>query len=417
MRIAFLTTEFITESSFSGGLANYLDQVGRALVRKGHQVDIFVVSDKNEQFDHEGVTVFRVKSTLHKHYLAKRLRQTLRVLLGTLALRRAVLRRHRACPIDIVQAANYLGTGYALAKTKEIPVVTRLSSFAPMLRTANGKSAYLDEWIAEHIELISLRESQGLYAPSSMLGKLVRQYEPLEVVHLPPPFARIDVEVDESLFFEVTRGHPYLLFFGTLSRLKGIDFISRNLERILDENPGFHFVFVGRFGNEEALQRCAGRHGSRVHRVDAVRKHKLLPFVRAARAVVIPSCIDNLPNTCLESMAEGRAVLTTATSGFAGVIEDGRNGYLCDFGDDERLCSQIRRIVSLGEEELKVVGNQARRTVQSLFDVEKNSSQLVRYYEKVLETAWEKSRIEYGRGKRVLSSPKAQRAVLQAPQP
>jgi len=132
VRIAFLTTEFITESYFSGGLANYLDRVGRALVRQGHRVDIFVVSDRNEQFDHEGVTVFRVKSTLHTHYLAKKLRLTLRVLLGSFALRRAVLRRHRACPIDIVQARNYRGTGYALAKTKEIPVVTRLSSFAPL---------------------------------------------------------------------------------------------------------------------------------------------------------------------------------------------------------------------------------------------------------------------------------------------
>jgi glycosyltransferase involved in cell wall biosynthesis len=284
-----------------------------------------------------------------------------------------------------------------------------------MLRTANGKSAYLDEWIAEHIELISLRESQGLYAPSSMLGKLVRQYEPLEVDHVPPPFARINLEVDESLFLEVTRGHPYLLFFGTLSRLKGIDFISHNLERILDENPGIHFVFVGRFGNQEALRRSAGRHSNRVHRVDAVRKHQLLPFVRAARAVVIPSCIDNLPNTCLESMAEGRAVLTTSTSGFVGVIEDGRNGYLCDFGDDERFCSQIRRILSLGEEELKVVGNRARRTVESLFDAEENTSQLVRYYEEILEATREKSRLEYGRGKWVLSSAKTNRAVLQAP--
>jgi hypothetical protein len=61
MRIAFLTTEFITEAYFSGGLANYLHRVSRSLAAYGHDVHVVTYSDRNGLFvTPEGVSVHRV---------------------------------------------------------------------------------------------------------------------------------------------------------------------------------------------------------------------------------------------------------------------------------------------------------------------------------------------------------------------
>ena len=38
MRIAFITPEFVTNEYFSGGLANYVHRVTRALAEMGHEV-------------------------------------------------------------------------------------------------------------------------------------------------------------------------------------------------------------------------------------------------------------------------------------------------------------------------------------------------------------------------------------------
>lgn len=56
MRIGFLTTEFVTESCFSGGLAHYLYRVSRALVLRGHEVHVITLSEGTAaEFEHDGI--------------------------------------------------------------------------------------------------------------------------------------------------------------------------------------------------------------------------------------------------------------------------------------------------------------------------------------------------------------------------
>ena len=60
MRIALITSEYITESNFDGGLANYLNRTALAFIKLGHEPIVIVSTDKNEKFEHNDVTVLRV---------------------------------------------------------------------------------------------------------------------------------------------------------------------------------------------------------------------------------------------------------------------------------------------------------------------------------------------------------------------
>ncbi len=54
LRIAFTTPEFVTESYFSGGLANYAHRVAKALVSLGHEVHVVTFSEIDQaEFEHE----------------------------------------------------------------------------------------------------------------------------------------------------------------------------------------------------------------------------------------------------------------------------------------------------------------------------------------------------------------------------
>ena len=55
-RIAFVTPEFPTEITNAGGLANYLGRICPTLVRMGHSVDVFTISQKPSGIiDYQGV--------------------------------------------------------------------------------------------------------------------------------------------------------------------------------------------------------------------------------------------------------------------------------------------------------------------------------------------------------------------------
>ncbi len=46
MRIAFLTTEYPTETNFDGGLSSYLQRTSRLLGDMGHEVEVFTRSQQ-----------------------------------------------------------------------------------------------------------------------------------------------------------------------------------------------------------------------------------------------------------------------------------------------------------------------------------------------------------------------------------
>jgi len=60
MRIAFVTPEYVTESNFDGGLAQYLHQVSLMLKESGHEPMDIVGTTSDLQVVHDGIPVFRV---------------------------------------------------------------------------------------------------------------------------------------------------------------------------------------------------------------------------------------------------------------------------------------------------------------------------------------------------------------------
>jgi glycogen synthase len=61
MRIAFITPEFVTDLRNAGGLGNYLLRIGKLLVERGHQVEVFVSSTLRPRVVmHEVIRVERV---------------------------------------------------------------------------------------------------------------------------------------------------------------------------------------------------------------------------------------------------------------------------------------------------------------------------------------------------------------------
>jgi glycosyltransferase involved in cell wall biosynthesis len=99
--------------------------------------------------------------------------------------------------------------------------------------------------------------------------------------------------------------------------------------------------------------------------------------------IVLPSLRDGLPNTLLEAMACGRAVVASAVGGMLDVITDGHNGVLLSPYGDHTWVETLCRLLADPDERARL-GTAARKTVSARFTEEQEREQWNALYHALL---------------------------------
>jgi glycosyltransferase involved in cell wall biosynthesis len=371
LHIAFATPEYVTEDDFDGGLANYLDRATRYLKARGHRPEIFVLSERDERFDIDGVTVVRVaRRPRFARLYQLRCRSRFSEALESYLLRRALMSAHSFDPLDLIQYSSYRSTGlYRFG----VPSVVRISSYTPLWRRAYGRSASRRDHRRDRLEIEALRRADAVFGPGDRLARAVRKDCGIPVHLIETPFELYKGPRDSSRFESCPASQGrYLLYFGTLGRLKGVLTIASMLRELLARHSHLSFVFIGKdLGHEgraivDSLEEAAGPHAERIHYYPKMRHSQLYPFIRAAAGVVLPSLIDNFPNVCLEAMSQARVVIGTLGSSFEQLIEDGKSGFLVEPDDSRALLRQCDRLLGMSDEKTRSMGHAALSRIRLL---------------------------------------------------
>lgn len=396
MRIAFVTPEFVTESSRHGGLANYLGRVSVALAQHGHEVHVYTCSNRTGTLSHEGVDVHRVvplwdRRMILDHadpWVPRRYYNPYQDLKAAWCLARRVKRDHRRQPFDVIQAANVSAVGMFLRRLRGVPVIVRLSNYRPDCDAAAGYPLDAGTRARWKLEERSIRDRKYVFAPSPFVAERVQRVYGLDRVDvIESPYFNEVVESDRRVLEEVIGSRPFAVYFGTLSQLKGVHVLAHASNDWLAACPQMHLVLIGRDSiapdgaSMHAFVRDAARqHRDRVHILDSLNHEQLYPFVDAAQFVVLPSLVDNLPNTLLESMGHGKVVIGTTGSSFEQLIDDGVSGFLVPPGDASQLARAMIKVSRLSVAERVHIGDEARLRVARLHpDVA--VPRLIAYYE------------------------------------
>jgi len=378
MNIAFLTNEYVTESNFDGGLANYLYRVSQAMKQRGHHIEIFTYSDKNETIFHQGIIVHRVKinSTFFRliNVLTRyRIRNTLFILLLSYSLRSMFLKRQHKLHFDIIQTCSVLACGLLLTFKCPVPIVTRISSYEPLWRKFYKKRLTFDQRVMEWLEIISLKRSSGVYSPSRFLSNVLRKKENIKAEVVRPPFLLESYNFDESIYKKYLLKKKYFIFFGTLGLLKGGEVLAKSLPLILSQFPEMYFVLAGKdtkkpdgYSMLQYIVEGTAPYEKQIVYFGKLKHSQLYPIIKHSKAVVLPSLVDNFPNTMLEAMALGKVVIGTKGTSFEEFIKDGNSGILVEPNNPSELHEAMRRVWNMSDEERKKIGDCAKRCVTIL---------------------------------------------------
>jgi glycosyltransferase involved in cell wall biosynthesis len=397
MRIAFVTPEYVTEPKFDGGLANYIRRVALSLIEFGHQPVVFVSSNKDQSFMHDGVEVHRMQvvaspkvrwanvATFH------RFSELIPIVWQSWKINRRVRRVHCQQPFALIQYPQIAGMG--LFRPRDVPCIIRLSSYSPLWRANGGYKSgpkLIQVRQREFLEQIVMTQADAVFGPSQVIAGIVEQKigKPVRVIET--PYVTQHAPVDEQPYRDLLHNKPYLLFFGRIGMLKGVDRIGRLLPTLLEKYPDLYFVLVGRddipYQGGRMLDYVWGQSGpyrGRVLYLGRMGHQQLYPIIRHARAVVLPSRIDNLPNTCIEAMDCKQVVIGTRGTSFEQLIVDGESGLLCNNNDAESLLVAMERALHLTAEERARLGERAWERVQALHP-NKTVNELLAFYQEMI---------------------------------
>jgi len=110
------------------------------------------------------------------------------------------------------------------------------------------------------------------------------------------------------------------------------------------EAPDLTMVWSGVCRDQRKLEEWRSWWGERSDQViitGALRKPDLYAILQRAEAAVLPSQVDNLPNTVIESLMFGVPVLGTRGASIDELVEDGRTGHLIALGDAVGLADAL----------------------------------------------------------------------------
>lgn len=319
-------------------------------MKRGHQVEIFVSSNQQAKtIDHQGVLVHRVPHAFPRSFNLPLKKVASLIGMGASydfhvrawCLAQALEKRHKEMAFDVVQCADYLAVGLHVQRKVGRKLIVRCSSAADLYNAATDNHSQ-QEKTRERLEIQSIRRAELAYAPSCYIAKHLRTVHSLQVSVIRPPYG-FEIKTIPSAID--TLPERYLVHFGQLSTLKGTDWLIRSLRLAFKSVPDLRIVMVG-VANMAELNGWLNQLGEDRYKVLAlypVPKDVLYGVLRKADAAIIPSRVDNLPNTLLESLMHGLPIIGTNGVSIDELVTDGLNGWLVEKDNDEELADAIIR--------------------------------------------------------------------------
>jgi len=393
--------------------AVFVEYLAEALAARGHGVHVLLPWHPDLQLDREGrrahLYAFRYSPFPGWHpwgYAQALTADTslrwdayLAAPIAAVASARAVRRMLRTASIDIVNTHWILPNGpiTALALTgKACPNIISCHGSGVFLAERHGWATAAARWALKRCAKVTAC-SQDLARRAESLGSGpgvewipygvdTDTFGPLETQAL--QVARRSISDRHGLDPE----GQWILAVGRLVYKKGFDRLVAALAKVRQSAPAAELLIVGDGPLEDSLRQQAQEAGvgAATHLLGAL-SHDLLPdYYAAADLVAVPSVhgpagnVDGLPNTFLEGLASGTAVVASRVAGMLDVVGDGNTAVLVPEGDAEALAAALAELLLDGARR-RQLGDAARQLAMSRLSWDQAAAHFESVYAEALE--------------------------------
>ena len=246
------------------------------------------------------------------------------------------------------------------------------------------------------MEKACIKGADALLCPSQFLADILQPMTeiPINVINL--PFIYDDSDFNKYKDIKIASDKKTIMYFGRSEHRKGVLQLVEACSRLWDKGVDFKLKMIGGDTKLETKNEYVGEilkdkyekyiDSDNLEMLDSIPHLELIPHILSSTAVVIPSLYENFPNTCIESMFLGKTVLVSKSGGQAEMVEEsGKNGYIFDWDKDGDFEEKLEYILELDESELNRIGENARKRIVKLTNLEDNYKMRKEFFENVIK--------------------------------
>jgi len=365
-----------------GGVESSVYGLTQALVRAGHTVDVFDyprIGGKDASERKGLLTIHRYANTgKHNEDAMQRGKEIFR---DIVALHPDVVHVHGTGKLS--------GAIYEAAQNYGIPVVLTVHG----LLHEEKKQALRHKLSLKHLyqyivqtrsEMDVLNRASRIIVDTPYVERMLTQYQQKGKLAQLPEIHVIPQGISAAYYdLSCAKESNTILSVGSISPRKGHLYTVKMFNALREKGVKAKLHFIGSLAdnNYYALLTKAIRESpycSDITLETNVSQEELFAAYKSAKVFVLHSQEESQGIVLAEAMATGMPVVATNVGGIPDVVESGRAGFLCEFGDSHTMAEMAERILT--EQKLWNSFSQYAKSAALKYDWDKIAEQIIQLY-------------------------------------
>jgi N-acetyl-alpha-D-glucosaminyl L-malate synthase BshA len=386
------------EESHAG---QFVHELASTLVELGHQVySVIPLPACDHRTEMDGVHLQFYKTKDHVSYgranneyiKTPKLSVAFSLVRAVIKLRQVV----REQDIDVIHAHWTVPMGF-------VSSIVKLMTDKPLVITTHGRDVYVDPeagaivpelWYVRPFLRFALRRADRVVSVSKDCRcHAIAAGAPSDRIRV--IYNGVDAEWFSPLksndrirqILGVSASAKLVLFVGSLRSYKGVDVLIRAMSLVSKSEPLAVAVIIGDGPQEEELMALRDRLGLQkvVIFAGSVPNSELVFYENECDVFVLPSRRESFGIAAVEAMSCAKPVIGTRVGGLKEVIDDGQTGAVVEPNNYSQLAKAILQILD-DESYAQLLGESARRKVETEFDWLEIARRTLSLYSEMLET-------------------------------
>jgi glycosyltransferase involved in cell wall biosynthesis len=356
-----------------GGIETYVKYLSENLVLQGHKVTIitrYVIGQKpKKRVEYRnGVKIIWIISKKNSKF--NTLLAWIKAFFIAMKEEFDIIHTHTVLPIASV------GALLKIVKKKKLVCMVHESQFLFGMQNlfyrffAKLSLEKADFVYASSDELKEVTESLGLRVHLLKNAVDIKKFKPVKK----------DIIRKELKLSEKTR---IIITTRRLVEKNGVIYLIRAIPLVLKENKNVFFFLIGDGPEREKIEKEIKKLNiSRFVKLKgALQNDEVIAYLNSSDLFVLPSLKESTSMSGLEAMACGLPIVGTNIGGIPQIIDDGKNGYLCEPKNPRDLANKIIKVLS----NPRKMGLNSRKIVLKEYTWNKRCNEILEIYKKILK--------------------------------